>query len=387
MRHLFLWIAILSFSFTGCTTKQPKPKLIKATRPDCQNTFDNTPLKDVLKTLATISDLYEDQCYHEVISLGDFVRTHSRDKFYHFVNETLEFVTPEGTFTEYTLESYERSYLSFLIASSYEYLTLQEDAEVELRRAYQENQALLYNYGDDPVNLVLQAALWENSKSPFNSRPLWKRAVELSGDNQTLRQFAENKIAEIDSGKKTNRPWRIFAVGHFPEMDWKTDLGHEHGSYFSIFPKSSFQSSCKSEESLLIPTEAWARKISQKYDKDYHPLLHLQTWTRAPVGLTLGTVTALTGAGLAVAGCGADAYLSKNTYSGGDLCKASMSAGGSIIGETGTVTGYVLRPDLRYWNQVPQAFWLTQAENLNRDYCKPTYTPYKQIIGPKSQSR
>jgi hypothetical protein len=375
-----IFCVLISLLAVACASKPKALKMSRSTNEGCQNNLEHAPLEDVLKTLGFISELYDQKCFREVIALGDFVRAHSRDKFYHVVNETLEFVTPEGTFTEYVLESYERSYLSFLMASSYEQLASKDGAQVELRKAYQEGQALLYNYGDDPVNLVLQAAVWENSRTSGDSRPLWKKVTELAGSNLALKTFAEKRIQEIDSGRKPVKPWKVYAIGLFPGLDWETSMTKSSGSYFVVKPKSSFPVTCGSDESLLLSTEAWAQKISHKYDQDYHPLLHLQTWTRLPVGLTMGALTAVSGAGVAVAGCGADFALTKDAHSH-PLCEASLAFGGKIIGETGNVTGYVLRPDLRYWSQLPSAFWITQDEKSAEDFCRPQTSERKQLAG------
>lgn len=366
--------------FSACASTLKRPALPQGTNAQCQTRFQAAPLGDVLETLQTISDLYDGKCFHEVIALGDHVRTHSRDKFYHFVNETLELVTPEGTFTEYVLESYERAYLSFLMASSYQHLARQTDAQVELRKAYLEGQALLYNYGDDPVNLVLQAALWENSHSFNDSRPLWKKVSEMAPNDLQLRKFAEKRIQEIDQGLKSTASWRIYAVGKFPDLGWSTTLVKGNGSYFAVEPQRSFPVTCSSEQSLLIPTESWAQKMSHKYDREYHPLLHLQTWTRLPVGIGVGAITALTGVSVIVAGCGVDSYLTRGYGGNHSLCHSSVEAGTSMVKETGNVTGYVLRPDLRLWKALPEAVLITRADSPHSDDCLPHQYSFRKPL-------
>lgn len=378
------FILILS----ACASPPKKPVLTAYTNPICRVNYENAVSPNILKSLQAVSEIYDLGCYKEVIALGDFVRQHSRDKIYHVFAETAEFVVPEGTFTEYVMESYERTYLSFLMAASYQQISEHEDAKIELRRAYQEGKALIYNYGDDPVNLALQAVLWENSNQQMNSRPLWKKISELSSDplreDLNLKNFADARIREIDLNQTRPQKWTIYSFGHFPNLKWQVDFQKKSGNYFQINPEHPFPMTCISQQGLLISTETWYQKVSRRHDHDYHPLLNFKSWTRLPVGVTLGAVTTIAGIGVGVGGCTLAFGLASDSHSNlstsqaaGNLCAASISAGGMIISESGQVARFALEPDLRNWGQVPAAFLITREADGNLDTCKPNYYGYQ----------
>lgn len=123
--------------------------------------------------LDLVSNLFGKACYLEVISLGNYLRNFRRDKFYQLTNETAELLTPEGTFTEYVMESHERGALTILMALSFLQLNREDAALVELRKTADEQKAELYNFGQDPIITLMLAALWDRW-SPKLSRPIWK---------------------------------------------------------------------------------------------------------------------------------------------------------------------------------------------------------------------
>lgn len=373
----------------ACAGIPKKSPLLSYTNPDCQTVYESSFSNDILKSLTAVSRMYGLGCYKEVIGLGDFIRQHSRDKIYHIFAETAEFIAPEGTLTEYVMESYERTYLSFLMAASYQQLAQSERSQVELRRAYNEGQALVYNYGDDPVNLALQAVLWENSNQKMNSRPLWKKISELSAEpsreDRDLKAFAEARIKEMDLAKSGPSPkWQVYAFGKFPHLKWQVDFQKNSGSYFQINPEHPFAMTCTSPRSLFISTEAWSQKISHRHNPNYHPLLNLKSWTRLPVGVTMGVATTLAGIGVGVGGCSLAVGLASDSHSNlsssqvaAELCVASLGAASGIISESGQMARYALEPDLRNWEQVPAAFLITQEQDLNLEICKPSFYGYK----------
>ncbi len=382
-----LWKLGFILILGACSSSPKKSTLLSYTNPVCQLDYESSFSNDVLKSLKAVSRLYALGCYKEVIGLGNFVRQHSRDKIYHVFAETAEFIVPEGTFTEYVMESYERTYLSFLMAASYQQLAQTESSKVELRKAYDEGKALIYNYGDDPINLALQAVLWENSNQKMNSRPLWKKIVELSSkpprEDFDLKKFAEARIQELDSANSGSLKWKVYSFGQFPDLKWQVDFQKNSGSYFQINPSHPFAMTCTSPHSLFISTEAWSQKISHRHNPDYHPLLNFKSWTRLPVGVTVGVATTLAGIGVGVGGCSLAAGLASDSHSNlsssraiADLCVASIGAGSEIVSESGNMARYALEPDLRKWGQVPAAFLITQEADVNRDICKPTFYGY-----------
>lgn len=322
-------------------------------------------MENRVEVLDKISSLFDSGCHLETIALGQLAREEFRDKHYSVVAETTELLTPEGTMTDYVMESYERAYLSFLISSSYRHIHKLEDSQVELRRSYQEIQSWIYNYGEDPVNLILQAALWENSFSPSEARPFWKRVSESFSSDIQLQVAAAQQLAQIDMGTADKRPWKIYALGKFPELNWNFNMEKSAGGYYDIKSSRQFAPHCSGGHGVLVSTESWARKISHRYDHEYHPLLNIKSWTRFPVGVTYGVATAATGFTVGLSGCVADAYLQSSQA---NLCKYSMQYGAEIMAKSGPVIEYALQPDLRHWQQVPEAFWLTKDDQLD-DSC------------------
>jgi hypothetical protein len=173
------WILMLSLGIVGCSSFPHRTNLSKFTSIDCEQTYKKIKMDDRVVVLNGVSSLFDSACYLETIALGQVARDEFRDKQYSVFAETTELLTPEGTMTEYVMESYERAYLSFLISASYRQIHKLEDSQIELRRSYQETQAWLYNYGEDPVNLILQAVLWENSFSPQDARCAFVRVHAL----------------------------------------------------------------------------------------------------------------------------------------------------------------------------------------------------------------
>lgn len=368
-----LFICLLS----ACASKPISlPALENESGSECYFRYETARNKDVLGALSTAAKLYEKKCFEEVVVLGSYIDQKARDKVYLLLSETAEFVLPDGSVTEYVLESYERAYLNYLVASSYAELKKQDRADVHLRKAYLDGKALIYNHGDDPVNLILQATLWENANQNLYSRPLWKRASELTEEDINLKSFTEKRLKSLDEKKPTPR-WKVYTYGNFPQITWKMNTGKKGGGYFDLTPKSSFPLTCTSKNSLLISTEAWFKKISIRHNRDYHPLLNLRSWTRLPVGLTMGAITGLAGVGVGVGGCGLAVGIMVHSSGGnsgeaaGQLCSVSMKAAGAMIETSGDVVSYVLSPDLRRWEQVPSAFLITTLENPHEDPCYP----------------
>jgi hypothetical protein len=328
--------------------------------------------QDPLLQLQLISELYDHKCYQEVVTLGDRIRQHSRDKVYNIFAETMEFFLPAGSTTEYILESYERSYMSFLLSASYEHLGRHTDSAVEIRRAYDEGKAQIYNFGEDLVNLILQAVLWENSSEPKNARPFWRRVRESSADS-ALQNFAKRRIQALDQNRGQAKSWRVYSYGQFPKLDWKINFDAKNSGYYDVQHQHDFRKTCTSEHSLFISTQEWAGKIAMRSRLDYHPLLYLKSWTRLPIGITLGGTAAVAGIGIGVGGCGAGIYLAGQANNGGQLaqqiCQSSFDTGKMVFDKSGAIINFVLEPDLRNWQQVPEGFYITDQETSPSDHC------------------
>ena len=96
--------------------------------------------------------------------------------------------------------------------------------------------ALIYNYGEDPVNSLLLAAVWENLDEPGTARPYWKKLTENPQAEPSIRSFATDRMKAIDNNEKPSGPWKIMALGRFPQLDWSFDLFRHHSGLMSKSP-------------------------------------------------------------------------------------------------------------------------------------------------------
>ncbi len=331
----------------GSTSQACSRLIVKASR---ENTDDQ---------LNRVSDLYSLSCFKEVISLGSYLRTRYRSKFYQVSGELAEVLAPEGSFTSYVLESYERTYLSLLMAISYLNLRKEDAALVELRRARDEESAYLYSYGADPVLSMLQAALWDRF-DPTMARPHWKLLSEIPKEDPafqpTIVKFAVDRIQEIDRSPQEKVRWRVAGIGNFPDLDWSTNFFNFKQNSYNISSKSEFPAACSNADEALLPTGSWVHKISQRYKSDYHPMLYAKSLVRFPVAVTYGVVGVGLGVGLGVSGC----ILTAKVSSDGKGCEESMKMTSYIIGKTGDFVKYTMKPDLRHWSKLPSAFFVSR---------------------------
>ena len=259
--------------------------------------------------------------------------------------------------TDYVLESYERGYLSFLIAMSLVRLNKTDMLTAELNRFYHEEVAATYNHGQDTVNALLQAAMWDNfPRDGYSSRPFW---FWLSKDSETggeLREFASARVRAID--QKTAAPkWHIGALGRFPNLDWSLTFTNSQSGYLAVSPGTPFAAGCADANSVLVPTSSWFRKIAIRHSHSYHPLVNAKTWIRLPVGVVYGISTVVAGAGIMIGGCGADAGISAK----GHLCQVSIQGGAAVMASSGEVVRGTLQPDLRHWEKLPEAILVTNT--------------------------
>lgn len=76
-------------------------------------------LSDRIGTRNRLADAFEEWCYETMIVYGEKARSEFRHKTYSFLWETTNVLILEGSFIDYVLESYERGYLSLLLAASH----------------------------------------------------------------------------------------------------------------------------------------------------------------------------------------------------------------------------------------------------------------------------
>jgi hypothetical protein len=363
----FLLLLMPLFLLSGCVGMQKvRPLVLKSfSSPQCRGILEK-PLQpnDGLTALNKFSELVEARCHKEAIVVGRWIRDTFREKTYSVSSEVFSVLIPEDAMSEYVMESYERAYLSFQLAGSYLALGKPDEAAVELRRSSREGTALIYNYGEDPVNSLLLAAVWENLGEPNTARPYWKKLTENPQAEPSIRSFATDRMKAIDNNEKPSGPWRIMALGRFPQLDWSFDLFRHRSGYYELTPKSPAPIACRSlqgaRESAMISTQSWLNKIQQRYTSGYHPLLNLKSWVRLPIGIAYGLTTFSVGASIAVSGCIAD--IKGDTH--GELCRASIAGGGYLISKSPEVVDFALKPDTRHWEKIPAAIYITRAENL-----------------------
>jgi hypothetical protein len=360
MRKILLSTLLLLLS--GCASNELLKDPSRFTSHKCSVQFKNARDGDTEAQLDAVSELFQMHCDREVIALASFVRDQGRDKFYSVSSEMLEVLTPEGSLSPYTLESYERSFLSLLMAFSYLNLQKTDEAMVELRRATSEENAVLYNHGQDPIISFLIAAAWDRF-DPGNARPEWLKLSHLSDDNaqagldnETM-EFAKKRVAEIDIDSHTPSRWKVYGVGRLPELDWHAQFFNSQP--YRIEPTTPFPEVCSSKESLMISTRSWTQKIAAKYKSIYHPLLVAKSLIRLPIGIGYGLVAMSTGAALGVGGCLLASDAGNNS---GPLCEASMKAGGYVIGKSADLVSYTLKPDMRHWKNLPQAILISRKD-------------------------
>jgi len=351
----------------GCQHAAPTER----ERVGCLELASRINLSDRILTLNLLSDAFSQGCYATVIEHGSKARAEFRHKTYSVLKETASMFIPDGTLTDYVLESYERGYLSFLLSASYFKAQKAEGAKVELRQLDHELYTPLFNYGEDPVNLLLSAVMWEQLGEPGEARVDWLRLREQVGAlrnlNENLRTFAELQMDRIDGAQTIGSGWRIYGIGWFPAVDWNLEFIGSNNGYFRVSPKRGFMAACMSETGARISTRDWFQKIATRHNHAYHPLLNVQSWIRLPVGIVYGLVPMTAGAGVIVGGCMADAMLSEGR--GGALCQLSIVGGIALIAKGPQVIKGTLQPDLRHWERIPEAFVVTRAAEPTKEPC------------------
>ena len=355
----------LLIGFAGCQTRggqtlQGLP---------CSEIEQGINLSDRIDTLNRLADAFAERCYDTVIVHGEKARSEFRHKTFSFLKETTNVFIPEGSFIDYVLESYERGYLSLLLAASYVNVQKPEEAKVELRLLDHELFTPLYNYGEDPVNLLLSAVLWERVGEVNEARVDWLRLRDLGlmwkGQQDAARVFAARQVDRIDEGQGFSEPWHVYGIGRFPELTWDLQFFGSTNGYFSVKTNGEFLPACQSGTGVRLSTRSWFDKVAIRHSHGYHPLLNVQAWIRLPFGLTYSLIPLAAGAGVMVGGCMLDAAGKGN----GALCQLSVIGGVALMRTAPAVLEGALRPDLRHWEHVPAAFVVTRASKPELEPC------------------
>ncbi|GJL58733.1 MAG: hypothetical protein NPIRA03_15900 [Nitrospirales bacterium] len=366
---VWIWVGVvLSLSILGCQMREVQPTF----KDECGILRSNVDWSNRIKVLNLLSQAFSRKCDGAVIEYTKQAQSGFRDKTFSFSGEMAGVFLSDGVLTDYVLESYERAYLSVLLAASYLRTGQVEDAKVELRQLDHELFAPLYNFGEDPVNLVLSAVLWEVLGEPGDARIDWFRLAEPTSSfllhvPPALQSFAQQQVIRLDQSARPTPRWEVYGIGRFPEVDWDFKLFGAPNGYFVIHPKPPFQKLCVSETGLRLSTESWFAKIAHRHDHAYHPLLNIQSWIRLPFGVVYGLVPFSLGVGVAVSGCAGAASLGGRDS--GDLCALSILGGVQLMQIAPTVFQNTVRPDLRHWELLPAAIVVTQESDVGSEPC------------------
>jgi hypothetical protein len=335
----------------------------------CADIVRSLDLSDRIGTLNLLSQAFSRKCYPTVVDYGARAQSEFRHKTFHVLKETASVFIPDGTLTDYVLESYERGYLSVLMAASYLQMRQPDDAKVELRRLDHELFTSLYNYGEDPVNVLLSAVLWEQAGDQAEARVDWLRLRDLRSllqeRDEPLRSFADRQVRRIDEGRPVENKWHLYSLGAFPAVDWDLQFTGSDNGYFRITARGDFPATCTSPTGTLLSTQSWFAKIATRHSHAYHPLLNVQSWIRLPVGVTYSLMPVAAGAGIAVGGCMLDAAGNGK----GALCEIAVRGGVVLMSTAPRVLKGALEPDLRHWERIPSAFLVTTAADLAQEPC------------------
>lgn len=355
----------LTITLAGCQHGD----LRRADTADCAEIEQGMNLSRRIATLNTLADAFSRNCYGTVIAYGAQAQSEFRHKTFSTVKETFSVFLPDGTLTDYVVESYERGFLNVLIAASYLHQGDGEAVQVELRRLDHELFAPLYNFGEDPVNILLSAVLWEQLGEMAEARVDWLRLWDLpallKGQDETIRSFAGGRVTRIDEGHGRENGWHVYGIGTFPGVEWDLQFLGSTSGYFLVRPKQAFLPACVSDTGVRISTGSWFDKIAMRHTHTYHPLLNVQSWIRLPIGITYSLVPLTAGAGIAVGGCAVDVAGGGK----GGLCYVSLVGGIALMKKAPVVLKGTLEPDLRHWEQIPAAFIATRTPELSQEPC------------------
>jgi len=363
----FLLVLLLGVPWYGCQSFSqtiPQDTQLDFSVP-CDEVEASFNFRGRIETLRDIYKAFTAGCHETVLTYATQAQAEYKYKTFSVLKETSNIFLPDGTFIDYVLESYERGFLSVLLALSYYRVHDLEAAKVELRRLDQEIFTPLYNYGADPINLLFSAILWEMLGEHNEAWVDWNRLQGQEGQDEAVRTFASHRLAQLDGREGLSEDWSVYAFGSFPGIDWSIEFKDSSTGYFSVNPQQGFLPGCFSESGVLISTNSWFQKIAMRHSHGYHPLLHAQSWLRLPVGVVYSIVTFTSGASIMVGGC----FVDMAGEGDGSLCKLSIQGGMALILQSPKVLRYTLRPDLRHWDNVPSSFLFTTASAIQNEPC------------------
>ncbi len=346
---------------TGCETAVKYKNSLVDDGTTCKQSLEQVKKKTDIGSLNLIRTMYYRGCYEETLEAVNYARQSFRDSIFSVTKDAAELVAFEGTFISYTMESYERTYLALLAVRSYMKLHKNEDALIELRKAYNESVAQLETKGQDRITLLLMAALWESLGKPLDSEPLYRRIIEISAKNKDeLYELAIRRLEQTD--KKKFNELHIFELGALPEMSFFTQVEFKYPPYEGKLGRINLLTdytynmipTCREKNMVVLSTQEWLRFLSDRAYNSDNAKYKIKKMARLPLAVFYSTTTF-------VAGAYVTAIMVKDDY------KALLYGTALTVAATAAVFSRSMAPDLRYWDQLPQAMIISERDLVPYD--------------------
>ncbi|MDH5588323.1 MAG: hypothetical protein OEZ05_17025, partial [Nitrospirota bacterium] len=129
-------VLIVGFFWVGCqSTASLRPEDTRSAVPlSCAQIAAHINMDDRINTLRDMYRAFSAGCDETVITYGTQAQEQYKYKTFRVFKEASNIFLPDGTLIDYVLESYERGFLSVLVAISYSRLHNPAATQVELRR-------------------------------------------------------------------------------------------------------------------------------------------------------------------------------------------------------------------------------------------------------------
>lgn len=98
--------------------------------------------------------------------------------------------------------------------------------------------------------------LWEGHESCGNWLRLGDLGLMWKGQQDEARVFAARQVAPVDDRQGGRDPWRVHAIGQFPELTWDLQLFVSTNGYFPVKAKGTFLSACQSRTDMRLSTRS-----------------------------------------------------------------------------------------------------------------------------------
>lgn len=332
----------------------------------CTESLSRVRKKTDIGGLNLVRQMYHNACYQEVIAAAQYIRAQFRDQTISLTRDLSEVVFYEGTFVDYQMESYERTYLTILVALAYYKQNQIPAVEVELRKAYEESTAVLETKGQDRITLLMMALLWENIGKPEMARPLFKRIIELSGPKVDP---IYNLARELHDIPRQGRPqWQITELSNLPEMNVTSQSSVEfrYPEYQTTDAdgKKSFDytyykiRNCTESSTQILATDDWLKFLNDRIQFPSNVKSNIKKMARLPLTLLYTTVVFSAGAAITV-------ELAKSCKSK-DCGELIFYTAAATVAATNHTLNAGLVPDTRYWNGLPQAIGITNGNSKDK---------------------